>query len=119
MKIILTDEQYEQLMSDANERHGVKTWWLSVSHEPSELELYVEGRIEGGKTVIEYVDANRGEHRFYGDEDIRDRFLKFGKRKELNDKNNECPNCCTPMIYRFNYCPNCGQVLEWEKEVEE
>ena len=24
--------------------------------------------------------------------------------------------CCTKAIYLSNYCPNCGQKLDWEEE---
>lgn len=26
----------------------------------------------------------------------------------------ECPNCDYGVIERYNYCPKCGQALDWE-----
>ena len=31
----------------------------------------------------------------------------------------KCPVCWSPVNYRkekFNYCPNCGQKIDWEEE---
>ena len=27
-----------------------------------------------------------------------------------------CPNCGTYMIYHFDYCPRCGQKLDWSED---
>jgi len=31
----------------------------------------------------------------------------------------ECPNCECEILAHFDYCPECGQRLSWEVEVEE
>ncbi len=114
MKIQLTDEQWEEF---SQERDSERSAWIALTHEESGFFLYAEATIDkDDKAIITYTEANIGTDCFYGDKETRERFLEFGKRTKLNDKNNKCPNCFTPMIYRFNYCPKCGQILKWEEE---
>lgn len=114
MIIQLTSEQYNQLIEEAERtRGGELCGSLEIQHE-SGFQLYAEMYLTDGKTVITYTEANRGNNCFYGDKEIRDRFIEWGRRTPLTDEHNSCPNCYTPMIYRFNYCPKCGQTLKWE-----
>ena len=114
MEIYLTDEQWKQFSTEGQERDGVRCAWINLKHESSGMEVYLEALIEGGRTTVNYVEVS-GKDGFYGDKETVDKFLEFGKRPKLNDKNNECPSCFTPMIYHFNYCPKCGQILRWEE----
>ena len=29
---------------------------------------------------------------------------------------NECPACRRPMVLKNNFCPECGQALDWQQE---
>ena len=115
MIIQLTDEQYNQLLEGAEKTHdGTLVGELEIQHEKSGFQLYAEMHLNDGKTIITYTEANSGSNCFWGDKETIDRFIQWGKRTLLTDEHNSCPNCYTPMIYRFNHCPKCGQILKWE-----
>ena len=29
---------------------------------------------------------------------------------------NQCPSCRRPMMVKNNFCPECGQALDWQQE---
>lgn len=31
-------------------------------------------------------------------------------------KTNECPSCRSRMMLKHNFCPVCGQALDWQQE---
>lgn len=36
--------------------------------------------------------------------------------REKPVKANECPACRSHMMIKHNFCPNCGQALNWQEE---
>lgn len=116
MNIYLTDEQYEEMLKEGSTRNGETLGWIYFKHDKSGFEVYCETNTKDGKTVITYTDANKGNDKFYADRELIEHFCEFGDRRVLTDVMNDCPNCDTPMIYRFNYCPKCGQILKWKAE---
>ena len=117
MDIYITDEQYEEMLNERSiSPDGDNLGWIYLKHEKSQFELYCEIDTKDEKSVATYVDVNRGSDCIYADKETIKRFYEFGKRDKLTDKSNNCPNCGTPMIYHFNYCPKCGQILAWEEE---
>ena len=40
-------------------------------------------------------------------------------KKQIREKPvrvNECPACRTHMMIKHNFCPTCGQALDWQQE---
>lgn len=40
-------------------------------------------------------------------------------KKQIREKPvrvNECPACRTHMMIKHNFCPYCGQALDWQRE---
>lgn len=45
---------------------------------------------------------------------------KAAIKKQIREKPvrvNECPACRTHMMIKHNFCPTCGQALDWQREV--
>ena len=115
MIIKLTDEQFCELVQEARDaNYRMLCGSLQIVHERSGIDIYAEMLIDDDKAEVNYIEANRGTRRFWCDKETVDRFQEWGNRTPLTDEHNSCPNCYTHMIYRFNYCPKCGQVLRWE-----
>ena len=44
---------------------------------------------------------------------------KAAIKKQIREKPvrvNECPACRTHMMIKHNFCPTCGQALDWQQE---
>lgn len=110
MKIELTKEQIEQFKEDR-----------FVSCEWGKNRFYVEVDNEGNFIYAEVSS------KFDEKEDMKRKSLwldhtmlqKMHARKPYDSSYYHdqplCPNCQTYMIYKFEYCPKCGQKLDWSE----
>lgn len=111
MKIDLTDEQMNQILKDG---------FLSIQSN-SGFGIYIE---YGKDLNFEYGEINHSkqtkelgyESGFVFNEDDLKR-LKPRKPTDPNFYHDEplCPNCRAYMLYQFECCPKCGQVLDWRE----
>lgn len=108
MKIELTDEQMNKLLKDQ---------WIEVNHEGSGLDfkIYVEVDKECAFDYGEYYQPKtQRPDNFSLDRDDIERL----KPRKPNDgswyhKDPLCPYCQTSLIYKFEFCPRCGQMIDW------
>ena len=111
MKINLTEEQLNQILKDG---------WLRVDSD-SGFGIYLEfgtdlnfqyGEITHSKQTVD-LGYRRG---FVFDSDELKRLIP-AKPSDPSYYSNDplCPNCRAYMLYKFECCPKCGQVLDWKE----
>ena len=109
MDISLTKEQIDETLEDG---------WIGIKKQAGPW-IYCEFDRNGGFEYAEYYKP--GVKRAEGCFSFNHSDLERLKPKRPNDPSyysNEplCPNCRTYMIYKFEYCPRCGQKLDWSVE---
>lgn len=110
MKIELTDEQMNKLRMDE---------WIEVSHKNSGFKIYAEVNKDGGFEYGEYFQPKQNAYNFAFDRDDIER-LKPRKPNTGSwyHKDPLCPYCQTSLIYKFEYCPRCGQKIDYSESNE-
>lgn len=110
MKIILTDEQYAELIKDR--------YLEIVINEAAKQDLYFEF---SDNLAFNYGEINQkgipGYPRgFYFDGGDLKKIIPT-KPHNLSYYSNDptCPNCGAYMLYHFECCPKCGQTLDWRE----
>ena len=110
MKIELTPEQYEQLKED--------NYLDIIINEPEGISIYIE---YGTQMNFLYGEINQTRLAGYpkgfcfDDETLK----KLKTEKPISSYNSDykkCPTCLTPLIYNYECCPKCGQVIDWRQE---
>ena len=70
------------------------------------------------REALELLEA--GEERRIAAIDIMVRDISIAAiKKQIREKPvrvNECPACRTHMMIKHNFCPTCGQALDWQQE---
>ena len=103
MRIQLTPEQAAEFAKDG---------WLSVDTPDNQGFIYVE--ISDGP---DYFELGKGKDKvcISSDDILR---LKPRRTRDPSFYQNDplCPSCGTYMIYNFNYCPKCGQKIDYSEE---
>ena len=107
MNIDLSDEQVQEFLSDGCVR--IKFGDYSIYMELAQDIMYYFELIKrkNGKTEQGYA---------FDTTDL-DR-LKAKRPNDPSFYHNDplCPNCRSYMLYRFEYCPKCGQKLDWSEK---
>ena len=108
MEIKLTKEQYEEMLEDQyiniiGDGHRIYAE-ITYDDEFNYIELI---KSKNGKTITGYAFDRSEWQRF---EPRRVSRTAYRSYEPL------CPNCSTSMIYNFEFCPKCGQKLDWSEE---
>ena len=68
--------------------------------------------------ALELLEANK-ERRIAGEYVAIKNISIAAIKKQIREKPvrvNECPACRTHMMIKHNFCPTCGQALDWQQE---
>lgn len=108
MKIELTPEQNKQVKEDEV---------LEIKGENG-LSIYFEFK----RNRFDYCELDMGADDDKGTKKNtvvfdREDLSKIIKREPYNGYGNsvQCPKCGLALIYKFNFCPECGQAIKWDK----
>lgn len=109
MKIKLTDEQMNQILQEE---------YFEIEHS-SGFRIYCEVGTEGGFKYGEYYPPSRDKRgAFWLDSnDVKRKTPRRPSDPSYYRNDPLCPGCGTYMIYHFEYCPKCGQKLDWSEKV--
>ncbi len=108
MKIELTKEQADKFIQDGYMEVGYQDIFTSYIEIGRELGLtYFEYKAQVDKRR-KVVCADNNDFR-----KIQKDYIYYG---QYSSDDPRCPNCLEHMIYQFNYCPKCGQALNWNEE---
>jgi len=108
MTIELTPEQLEELKDDG---------YLDIKLT-NQQRLYVEMDAENGM-YFEYFEYIEGTHRkkfCFGREELNKLLAQRPHDPSYYRNDPLCPNCGSYMLYPFDYCPKCGQKLDWSEK---
>ena len=108
MEIKLTKEQYQEMLDDK---------YISVIAD--DHKIYADLDWDDNFNYIELLHSKNGkrlkEYAFDNTE-LNKLIPKRVYRSCYYHYEAQCPQCSTMMIYRFDYCPKCGQKLDWSEE---
>lgn len=109
MEIVLTPEQQKKFLEDEwiNIKCDGYRIFIELDHLTKSFYYGEVIKTKNGKTMEGYCFDRKD--------------LEKMKSKRLHDPSyysNDplCPNCMTYMIYKFEYCPRCGQKLDWSEK---
>lgn len=71
-----------------------------------------EKALEHYKAIEAAAEFTGGEHRQYAREAAAALCKQIRERPIVN----QCPACRRPMMLKPNFCPECGQALDWQRE---
>ncbi len=107
MNIKLSDEQVQEFLSDGY-----------VNIEFGDYSIYME-LAQDIMYYFELIKSKNGktEQGYAFDTTDLDR-LKSKRPNDPSYYRNDplCPNCHSYMLYHFEYCPKCGQKLDWSEK---
>lgn len=106
MIIKLTQDQIDEMMADEYLEVDAGDYRLYMelqSREPWYFEII---KRENGKTVTGFAF----------DKTELQKMDPLRPYNRFNSDNPCCTSCGTEMIYKFEYCPRCGQRQDWSKE---
>ena len=109
MKLEITKEQFEEIKRDG---------FLHLMTEDYGFGIYTEYDTELQCMYGELwrTKNNKREAQWF-DRDIMQKALPQRCHDPSYFHNDPlCPRCYTYMIYKFDYCPKCGQKLDWSEE---
>lgn len=115
MIIKLTDEQIQEVIKTGSIRISAKNKSLEGFY--IHLEFGSELGFEYGEICAPECSTNSKDKNYV----FNSESLSLLKQEPPYHLNNEieyvaCPNCFTPMIYRYDYCPKCSKHIDWSKE---
>jgi len=110
LKLKLTQEDADKIWEDQ---------YLDIII-PGGLKIYVEVspefNFEYGE-IYEHEPQDQKIHKhknYYFDRSDLNKLIPTKPRDWSYYRNDPlCPNCGTYMVYNFEYCPKCGQALDW------
>lgn len=109
MKIKLTPEQYEQLKED--------NYLDIIINEKEGISIHIE---YGSQMNFEYCEISQTRITGYPKKFCFDDFdlKKLSGKKVIESFGNykKCPTCLSPLLYNYECCPKCGQVIDWREE---
>ena len=109
MRIELTPEQVNQLKTET---------WLEVRLADG-AGIYIEYNEDGTFCYEEIFNpktpTGRRKEYSFGYEDLERLISKKPTDPSFYHDDPLCPNCSAYMIYKFECCPKCGQVLDWRE----
>lgn len=110
MKITLNEEQLEQLAEEQ---------YLDIQLNNGSS-LYFEFNKDLTFSYCEIINpksTNRRKTYSFGTEELAKMDETIPYYPFSNIHNPQCPQCMTPLIYKFDYCPKCGQKIVYEKDI--
>lgn len=106
MNIILTKDDIEQFKKDQYMR-------IEVSSEDESFDgMYFEFDSD-----FNFVYGEFGKYVF-NNSDLERACMKTPK-EEYGDHNFSCPNCYRSLIFNIDFCPFCGQKMDWKNHKSE
>lgn len=109
MKIQLTTEQYKKMLEDEH-----------IDIVAGDYGIYIELDCDKNFDYFEIVRSPKAEKYGYAYSFDIDELIKLLPRtpysSNYDHEDSLCPNCCAHMIYNFEYCPKCGQKLDWSEK---
>lgn len=108
MEIKATDEQEREFLED---------YYADI--QVGNYRVYLELNADGSLWYAELVKSKNGktEQGYAFDTGMLEKMIPK-RPSDSRYYHNEplCPNCQTYMIYKFEYCPKCGQKLDWSEK---
>lgn len=110
MKIVLTQEQIEQLKTDTyleiDMSNGARMYF----------EFDGDGTFSYGEIYNQKDEVGRRNGFYFDSNDLERLISKRPNDPSFYHNDPLCPNCGTYMIYQFECCPKCGQRIDWRAE---
>ena len=109
MKIVLTQDQYNEILEER---------YLRIKTQDGDFGAYIEYDQDLAACYVEiYSKANGKERaRVFDKDDMEKAVAKRPSDPSYFHNDPLCPHCGTYMIYHFEHCPKCGQKLDWSEE---
>lgn len=110
MKIELTPEQYEELKEDEfldikiSEKDGMSLYIEYGSHMGFLYGEIHQSRIQGLPKALVF------------DEEGLRKLRPEKPVKSYTSEYKKCPSCFAPLIYQYECCPKCGQMIDWRED---
>ena len=77
-------------------------------------QIYMEFNTDGNFTYAELYNPN-GEGVYFDADDLSKIIGKKPVPQAWGEEYKKCPYCFTPLIYDFEYCPKCGQCIDYKE----
>ena len=106
MELKLTPEQEKEFLEDKY-----------INIVGTEHRIYAELDRDDYFWYFELINSKNGRTQKAFAHDVSEMELLNAHRPYIGlNHEPKCPNCSTEMIYQFQFCPKCGQKLDWSEE---